>query len=267
MTLTGSTEWGEHFADELKAKAVAYLNVDSSASGPSLGVSAVGTLAPMIEELTGDLADPSGGTLHEAWRTATTEASTLPTGARSADGLVVTRIGSGSDHTVFINHLGVPVVEMSFSGPYGVYHSAYDSHYWVSRLGDPGFRYPRLMTQLWGTMALRLANAALLPLDVEVYAAALSRLRRPARRDSRPRGAARPAAVDRGGADADRSRPRAERPHHGGPGVGTTRHGRGRPRQPRAAPVRAHLARTTPAFRVGRGSSTCSSRRATPTPR
>ena len=174
VTLTGSTEWGEHFADELQAKAVAYLNVDSSASGPSLGVSAVGTLAPMIEELTRDLADPSGRSLHEAWRTSTTEASTLPTGARSADGLVVTRIGSGSDHTVFINHLGVPVVDMSFNGPYGVYHSAYDSHYWVSRLGDPGFRYAHLMTQLWGTMALRLANAALLPLDVEVYAAALA---------------------------------------------------------------------------------------------
>ena len=59
---------------------------------------------------------------------------------------------------------------MSFNGPYGVYHSAYDSHYWVSQIGDPGFRYTHLMTQLWGTMALRLANAALLPLDVEAYA-------------------------------------------------------------------------------------------------
>lgn len=173
VTLTGSTEWGEHFAAELKAKAVAYLNVDSSASGPSLGVSAVGTLAPMIEELTHDLTDPSGRTLHDAWRSRTTEASTLPTGARSAESLVVTRIGSGSDHTVFINHLGVPVVDMSFNGPYGVYHSAYDSHDWVSRIGDPGFRYAHLITQLWGVMALRLANATLLPLDVEVYGRAL----------------------------------------------------------------------------------------------
>jgi N-acetylated-alpha-linked acidic dipeptidase len=173
VTLTGSTEWGEHFAAELKAKAVAYLNVDSSASGPSLGVSAVGTLAPMIEQLTHDLTDPSGRTLHDAWRSSAAESSTLPTGARSAGSLVVTRIGSGSDHTVFINHLGVPVVDMSFSGPYGVYHSAYDSHDWVSRIGDPGFRYAHLMTQLWGTMALRLANATLLPLDVEVYAHAL----------------------------------------------------------------------------------------------
>jgi len=174
VTLTGSTEWGEQFADELKAKAVAYLNVDSAASGPSLGVSAVGTLAPLIEELAGDLADPSGRPLVEAWRAAAVEASTLPTGAREREQLVVTRIGSGSDHTVFINHLGVPVVDMSFNGPYGVYHSAYDSHAWVARIGDPGFRYARLMTQLWGTMALRLANATLLPFDVGTYATALA---------------------------------------------------------------------------------------------
>jgi N-acetylated-alpha-linked acidic dipeptidase len=198
VTLTGSTEWGEHFAADLTAKAVAYLNVDSAASGRALGVSAVGTLAPMIEELTGDLTDPSGRTLRDAWRADTAESSTLPTGPRSTEGLVVTRIGSGSDHTVFINHLGVPVVDMSFNGSYGVYHSAYDSHYWVSRIGDPGFRYAQLMTALWGTMALRLANAPLLPLDVEVYATALdgfvARLdeipNRAARLDTAPLGAA-----------------------------------------------------------------------------
>ena len=88
----------------------------------------------MIEELTGDLTDPSGAALHDAWRRLdrrgvdAADRRPAPTEA-----LVVTRIGSGSDHTVFINHLGVPVVDMSFNGPYGVYHSAYDSHYWVSR--------------------------------------------------------------------------------------------------------------------------------------
>jgi N-acetylated-alpha-linked acidic dipeptidase len=62
---------------------------------------------------------------------------------------------------------------MSFNGPYGVYHSAYDSHHWVSTIGDPGFKYAHLMTQLWGTMALRLANADLLPFDVPAYAGAV----------------------------------------------------------------------------------------------
>ena len=59
---------------------------------------------------------------------------------------------------------------MSFDGPYGVYHSQYDNHQWVSRIGDPGFRYHEAMTKLWGVMALRLANAESLPLDYRPYA-------------------------------------------------------------------------------------------------
>jgi glycosyltransferase involved in cell wall biosynthesis len=68
VTLTGSTEWGEQFSEDLKEKLVAYLNVDSAASGPHLGLSAVGSLAPMVIELTKELEDPSGGSLYEAWR-------------------------------------------------------------------------------------------------------------------------------------------------------------------------------------------------------
>lgn len=173
VTLTGSTEWGEQFRDELRQKAVAYLNVDSSASGPNLELSAVGTLAPMIVELTRELTVPSGGSLYDAWRAAGKSDGSITSAARKDGELVVTRIGSGSDHTVFINHVGVPVVEMSFNGPYGVYHSAYDSHHWVATIGDPGFKYARLMSELWGTLALRLANADLLPFDVPSYAAAV----------------------------------------------------------------------------------------------
>ena len=175
VTLTGSTEWGEQFRDELRQKAVAYLNVDSSASGPNLELSAVGTLAPMIVELTRDLTTPAGTSLYEAWRAAGAGGGSITSGARADGELVVTRIGSGSDHTVFINHVGLPVVDMSFNGPYGVYHSAYDSHRWVATIGDPGFRYAHLMTQLWGTLALRLANADLLPFDVAAYAEAVTR--------------------------------------------------------------------------------------------
>lgn len=174
VTLTGSTEWGEHFRDELTQKAVAYLNVDSAASGPNLELSAVGTLAPAIVDITRDLTTPGGASLYDAWRQAGSGGGSITSGARKDGELVVTRIGSGSDHTVFINHLGVPVVDMGFNGPYGVYHSAYDSHHWVSTIGDPGFRYAHLMTQFWGTMALRLANADLLPFDVPAYATAIS---------------------------------------------------------------------------------------------
>jgi len=173
VTLTGSTEWGEQFRDELRQKAVAYLNVDSAASGPNLELSAVGTLAPAIVDITRDLPSPAGGSLYDAWRKAGSGGGSITSGARKDGELVVTRIGSGSDHTVFINHVGVPVVDMSFNGPYGVYHSAYDSHHWVATIGDPGFRYSQLMAQLWGTMALRFANAELLPFDVPSYAGAL----------------------------------------------------------------------------------------------
>ncbi len=173
VTLTGSTEWGEHFRDQLRQKAVAYLNVDSSASGPHLELSAVGSLAPMIVEITKDLRDPSGTSLYEAWRTPRQAGDGPAAGALPDEALVTTGIGSGSDHTVFINHVGLPVVEMQFNGPYGVYHSAYDSHHWVSTVGDPGFKYAHLMTQLWGTIALRLANAEILPHDVPSYAASI----------------------------------------------------------------------------------------------
>jgi N-acetylated-alpha-linked acidic dipeptidase len=80
------------------------------------------------------------------------------------------RIGSGSDHTVFLNHDGVPVVELQFDGPYGVYHSVYDDFYWMNHFGDPGYRYHTVMSQLWGTLALRLADADLLPFDFSAYA-------------------------------------------------------------------------------------------------
>ncbi len=75
------------------------------------------------------------------------------------------RIGSGSDHTVFLNHLGVPTIGLTFDGPYGVYHSMYDDFYWMNRIGDPGYRYHVLLARIWGTLGLRLANADLLPFD------------------------------------------------------------------------------------------------------
>lgn len=165
--LTGSTEWGEQFADELKQNLVAYLNVDSSASGPDFDGQAVASLAPMLIETSRSLRAPSGKTLYDEWRASTRKDRKKPVTDRD---LVNTRIGSGSDHTVFLNHLGRPVFNLSFEGPYGVYHSVYDNHFWVSRIGDPGFRYHRLMSQLWGVLALRLANAEVLPFDCAVYA-------------------------------------------------------------------------------------------------
>lgn len=68
---------------------------------------------------------------------------------------------------MFLNFLGLPVVEMSFNGPYGVYHSIYDNAYWMEHFGDPGYRYMTAMADVWGRMALRLANAEHYPHDFE----------------------------------------------------------------------------------------------------
>ncbi|HEX9186325.1 MAG TPA: transferrin receptor-like dimerization domain-containing protein, partial [Vicinamibacteria bacterium] len=170
--LTGSTEWGEQFGDELRAKAVAYLNVDSSASGPDFEPQAVGSLAPLVVDLARELRDPATGRpLAEARREVVAKAR-AESGDRAAvvdDDLVDVRIGSGSDHTVFLNHLGVPTIGLTFEGPYGVYHSMYDGFHWMNRLGDPGYRYHVLLSRIWGTLALRLANADLLPFDFAAY--------------------------------------------------------------------------------------------------
>jgi N-acetylated-alpha-linked acidic dipeptidase len=175
--LTGSTEWGEEFADELKQKLVAYLNVDSSTSGPNFHPSAIGSLAPLLVELSKETPAPSGVSLYAEWRKSEAAARQLQKEARPvSDGnLVETRIGSGSDFTVFLNHLCRPTVELQFDGPYGVYHSAYDNFYWMNHFGDPGYRYHTLMSQYWGTLALRLADAEILPFDFAAYGRDIAR--------------------------------------------------------------------------------------------
>ncbi|MBZ5663532.1 MAG: M28 family metallopeptidase [Acidobacteriia bacterium] len=170
--LTGSTEWGEQFADELRKKAVAYLNVDEATSGPNFDGSAVASLAPMLVETSHSVQDPSGKSLYEAWKLSATQSRKDGKDEREVTdtNLADTRIGSGSDHTVFLNFVGVPVMGLGFEGSYGVYHSMYDDFYWMNHFGDPGYRYHVLMSQLWGMLALRLANADLLPFDFATYA-------------------------------------------------------------------------------------------------
>src|SRR6266852_4822366 len=197
--LTGSTEWGEQFADELKKKLVAYLNVDESGAGAattagpeglSFSPSAVASLAPMLVEASKDVRAPSGKSLYEAWRATAMRDS--KSGSPPLDSaLVETRLGSGSDHTVFLNHLGRPVINLGFTGDYGVYHSMYDDHFWMSHIGDPAFEYHVALTRIWGLVALRLANADILPFDFGFNASALEQFLRELEHknkiDSRPR--------------------------------------------------------------------------------
>jgi N-acetylated-alpha-linked acidic dipeptidase len=174
--LTGSTEWGEQFADDLRKKLIAYINVDSSASGPNFEGGAVGSLAPMLVETSYSIADPSGTSLHDAWIKSTTAARKTDkhTQPPKDENLVNTRIGSGSDHTVFLNFLGRPVITLQFDGPYGVYHSMYDNFYWMNHFGDSGYKYHATMSALWGVTALRLAQADILPFDFGFYGRTLN---------------------------------------------------------------------------------------------
>jgi len=178
--LTGSTEWGEELADELRAGAVAYLNVDGSTSGSSFQAGGVPSLNRLVAQVARDVEDPaSGGSLLEAWRADRAgEAGAGVIGGRAAGeegardpvDFVGNELGSGSDYTVFLNYLGVPIMDLSFDGPYGVYHSKYDNRYWMENFGDPGYRYMTAMADVWGRMALRLANAPVHPFDFRLYA-------------------------------------------------------------------------------------------------
>jgi N-acetylated-alpha-linked acidic dipeptidase len=166
--LTGSTEWGEQYADELKKKAVAYLNVDEATSGKDFQGDAVGSLAPLLVDVSRTVAAPAGKTLYDEWKATREKQLNEPHGVADSE-LANTRIGSGSDHTVFLNFLGIPVMGLTFVGPYGVYHSMYDDFFWMNHFGDPGYRYHAVMTQLWGVLAMRLGNAAILPFDFDSY--------------------------------------------------------------------------------------------------
>jgi N-acetylated-alpha-linked acidic dipeptidase len=170
FALTSSTEWSEQHQDWLRRRAVAYLNVDSAASGQTLSLTAVPTLNRVLEEVASTVRDPATGlTLAAAARDRITRNTGAAPSGRATD-LVDNQIGGGSDYTAFLNHLGVPIADLSFEGPYGVYHSIYDTHDWVSRIGDPGFRYHAALVQLWGLVTMRLAGADVLPLDYEAYA-------------------------------------------------------------------------------------------------
>ncbi|HEY5991785.1 MAG TPA: M28 family metallopeptidase, partial [Candidatus Udaeobacter sp.] len=175
--LIGSTEWAEEKASELHEKAVAYLNVDIAVSGSNFSASSVPSMWKLIHSAAQDVRDPkTGKSIYEAWRDQVRE-NAPESDLYDANGNEkaqppprIGALGSGSDYTPFLQHLGVPSLDMGFGGDYGVYHSAYDSFYWMSHFGDPTFQYHVAAAQIWGTIAMRLANAAGLPLDYTDYA-------------------------------------------------------------------------------------------------
>jgi N-acetylated-alpha-linked acidic dipeptidase len=167
--LIGSTEWAEEMADDLKDKGVAYLNLDAAVSGARFGASSVPSLWKLIRGTTRDVKDPkTGKSIYQQWQDRARE--NRPEGDPNAGEARIASLGSGSDYTPFLQHLGVASTDMGFDGDYGVYHSAYDSFYWMDHFGDPGFQYHVAAAQVWGTLAMRLADADGLPFDYTDYA-------------------------------------------------------------------------------------------------
>jgi N-acetylated-alpha-linked acidic dipeptidase len=171
FTLTGSTEWGEENRDWLRKSLVAYLNVDSSASGRNFSVAAVPSLSRVIIHSLQEVEDPaSGETVYKRWKSRPREKGMIDAAGGSGE---IDPIGSGSDHTVFLNYICAPALDMSFGGDYGVYHSMYDDYYWMSHFGDPGMVYTAALAKIWAHQAVDLSSGLFLPLDFENYALSL----------------------------------------------------------------------------------------------
>ena len=175
--LVGSTEWAEDHAADLQKNTVAYLNGDAVVTGPDLGMSGSPSLLALAMQAARDVPDPKAGeSVGSGWesRQRTTWAQQIPVdlGAKEDTKFFarLSPLGSGSDYTVFLDHLGVPSWDFGFNGGYGVYHSVYDNFRWMEKYGDPEFLYHAAAARLWGLMAMRLASADGLPLRYSTYA-------------------------------------------------------------------------------------------------
>jgi N-acetylated-alpha-linked acidic dipeptidase len=172
--LMGSTEWAEMHAKEL-SHAVAYFNTDVGVSGPNFDASAVPSLKEFVRDVTREVASPKGGTVYEQWE-ATQEANPHHRGRAvssekpvNTGGVTIGDLGSGSDYTPFIQHLGVPSTDIGSGGPYGVYHSTFDDYTWFTKFADPTFAYEQQQARVFGLEILHMADADVLPYDYRVY--------------------------------------------------------------------------------------------------
>jgi len=159
--IMGSTEWVEQFESELSTKAVAYINADMAATGLAFGAAASPSLKGIIAEATQSVTNPTTDqTVYDAWTERITKAGHEQFG----------NLGGGSDHLPFYVHAGVPSAALAMSGGVPVYHSVYDSLSWYEKFADPQFISGPTMATINGIIALRLANADVIPYTLTPYA-------------------------------------------------------------------------------------------------
>jgi N-acetylated-alpha-linked acidic dipeptidase len=165
--LLGSTEWAEAHGDELKQHAVAYFNTDGNGRG-YFNAGGSHSLENFVNEVAKDIDDPE--TKMNVWKRVRLVDISRAKGKdrdeiRSRADLRIPALGSGSDYTVFLDHLGVASVDLGFGGEDegGQYHSIYDDFYWYTHFEDTDFSYGRALAQTAGTMMMRMADADVLP--------------------------------------------------------------------------------------------------------
>jgi N-acetylated-alpha-linked acidic dipeptidase len=173
--LLGSTEWAEAHAEELRRKAVAYVNTDGNGRG-YLSLAGSHTLEHLVNDVARDVPDPEAGV--SVWKRAQAKALAE---AHSADerkqirqraDLRLDPLGSGSDYTAFVDHLGVASLNLAYGGEDdgGIYHSIYDDFYWYTHFSDTDFVYGKALAQTVGLVVLRLTDADLLPFEFTGFA-------------------------------------------------------------------------------------------------
>ncbi|ERS99244.1 hypothetical protein HMPREF1624_04442 [Sporothrix schenckii ATCC 58251] len=175
--LLGSTEWVEEYLPWLQQASLAYVNLDTGASGPDFASSAVPLLHDLVHQVTGEVLSPNqtvpGQTVRDTWSGK------------------IAPLGSGSDYTAFLDYAGITSVDVRFSGggdaaaaaassggdkyvtPVYHYHSNYDSYHWAEKYGDPGFAYHKTMAQILGLLTAHLATDLVVPFKASDYADAL----------------------------------------------------------------------------------------------
>jgi len=180
--LIGSTEWAEEKAHHL-AGAVAYFNTDVGVSGPDFDAAAVPSLKEFVRSITREVPSPKGGTVYEQWVRSQAEGASRrganngfnaqrpPNSQSTAQGEAkIGDLGSGSDYSAFIQHLGVPATDIGSDGPYGVYHSVFDNYQWFVMNADPKFVYEQQQARVFGLEVLHMADTDVLPYDYVTYA-------------------------------------------------------------------------------------------------
>ena len=173
--LLGSTEWAETHADELKQHTVAYINSDGNGRG-FFHAEGSHSLEHFVNSVVKDIDDPE--TKMTVWKRArlaglSRAAPDKRAEFKSRPDLRISALGSGSDYTVFIDHLGIASIDLGYGGEDpggGQYHSIYDDFYWYTHFEDTDFVYGKALAQTAGTMVMRLADAEVLPFQFTDFA-------------------------------------------------------------------------------------------------